>query len=113
MAWIVIRSVTDDALQSARLEGAGSVARLIRIVIAGNVKMLAGFLCLLFACCFGELSASQLAIPPGVDTLPRRMLGLLHSGVNDVTAGLTLFLSLSILAICLIGYALASWNRHR
>ena len=113
MAWIATVSVSNDALESARLEGAGSISRLIRIVIAGNVSTLAGLLFLLFAFCFGELSASQLAIPPGVDTIPRRMLGLLHSGVNDVTAGLTLFLSLCILVFCAIGYGLASWNRHR
>ena len=110
-SWLVIENVSIEVLEHGKLEGAGSWTRLTRLVVAGNLEMLIGFLFLLFATCFGELSASQLAIPPGIDTIPRRMLGLLHSGVNDVTAGLTLILSVVILAICLAGYRVASWNR--
>lgn len=111
LAWIVVEDIPREVLESAKLDGASSLTRLSRMVVSGHVGILLGFLLLLFACCFGELSASQLAIPPGIDTIPRRMLGLLHSGVNDVTAGLTLVLSAMVLSICLFGYGLSSWNR--
>ena len=112
MAWIIVDRVSSDALDGAKLDGTGSLGRLTRIVLAGNLHTLVGFGMLLFAMCFGELSASQLAVPPGIDTIPRRMLGLLHSGVNDVTAGLTLFLSGLIILICTIGFTLVRW-KHR
>ncbi|MEM9411597.1 MAG: hypothetical protein AAGA30_10815, partial [Planctomycetota bacterium] len=81
--------VGTDALENARLEGANSLARL-GMVMRANWLSIASVSFILFAVCFGELSASQLAVPPGIDTIPRRMLGLLHSGVNDRTAGLAI-----------------------
>jgi len=110
LAWIVIDNVPADVLESARLDGASAWSRLTRFVVRGNQSMVIGFAMLLFAFCFGELSASQLAIPPGMDTIPRRMLGLLHAGVNDLTAGLTLVLFGLIGFIFSIGYGLSIWQ---
>ncbi len=43
------------------------------------------------------MAASILTLPPGVDTLSRKIFGLLHSGVNDRVAGICLAL-LTLLA---------------
>ena len=55
--------------------------------------------------------ASQTVIPPGLDTVLRRMLGMLHSGVDDTTAGLTIVTVLFILVICPSGWTLVRLNR--
>jgi ABC-type spermidine/putrescine transport system permease subunit II len=57
-----------------------------------------------FACCFGELSASQIVRPAGMDTVPRKMLGDLHAGVNELTAGITIVTVLVIVGISATGW---------
>ena len=51
----------------------------------------------------GDLAATILTAPPGVTTVPIRVFGLLHAGVDDQAAGIcltvvfgTLFLSAAI-----------------
>jgi iron(III) transport system permease protein len=39
---------------------------------------------------FGELSATILVLPPGMPTLPVRIFGLLHYGVEDQVAAICL-----------------------
>lgn len=40
----------------------------------------------------GDLAASILVVPPGVITLPIRIFGLMHYGVEDQVAGICLVL---------------------
>lgn len=110
LMWFVLRNTARDVLEHAKLEGAGRWNRLLQIGVGGNYIALLGVFVILFATCFGELSASQLAVPPGIDTIPRRMLGLLHSGVNDRTAGLTIVSVMFFVSLVTIGYALVYWN---
>ncbi len=109
--WMILHNTASDSLEHAKTDGVSSVARLLRIVLAGNFVACCGCLLIVFAICFGELSASQLVVPPGMDTLPRRMLGMLHSGVDDTTAGLTIVTVFFILAICGCGWTLVRLNR--
>jgi len=39
---------------------------------------------------FGDLAASILVVPPGVMTLPIRVFNLLHAGVDDQVAAVSL-----------------------
>jgi ABC-type Fe3+ transport system permease subunit len=55
----------------------------------------------------GDLSASILVLPAGIDTISRRLFGLLHSGADDQVAGLALvtmffFVLLTILVSLLL-----------
>lgn len=113
LIWFVLRNTAKDALEHAELEGAGRWNRLLQIGMSGNYLGLMGVFVILFANCFGELSASQLAVPPGIDTIPRRMLGLLHSGVNDHTAGLTIVSVVFFVSLVMAGYLLVYWNTRR
>ncbi len=54
---------------------------------------------LVLAISFGELSATQMVLPPGIDTVSRLALGLLHSGVSETVAALTLVSLVPILAV--------------
>ena len=94
------------------IEGAGPITRTIQLIVVANWKILLGTAMIIFAVCFGELSATQLAVPPGIDTIPRRMLGLLHSGVNDHTAGLTIVSVCFILLVISVGFCLYGWQQR-
>ena len=111
-AWFVMQNVPRDVEEHMATEGAGPWMRLYHNVFVAQWRMLLGSLVIIFAICFGELSASQLVVPPGMDTLPRRMLGLLHSGVNDHTAGLTIVSVSLVLVLFSIGYSFFNWNRN-
>jgi len=113
LVWFVLRNTARDSLEHAKMEGASSISRLLRIVVAGNKLGLLGVAIIIFAHSFGELSASQLAVPPGMDTVPRRMLGMLHSGVNDHTAGLTIVIVGFTIVLVAIGSVFLRFNRQR
>ena len=104
LVYYTIASTAVDAMESAGLEGAGFVSRIFHIAIAGNGPALLGTSLLAFAICFGELSASHMVLPPGVDTIPRLTLGLLHAGVNEMTAALTIVTTGGIILLSLSGW---------
>jgi len=54
------------------------------------------------AFCFAELSATQMVLPPGIDTVPRLALGMLHAGVNESTAALTIVTLLPVLVLAIL-----------
>ena len=64
--------------------------------------------CWLLACvlCFGELSASQMVRPAGMDTVARKMLGDLHAGVNELTAGISIVVAAAAIGVSLIGWSI-------
>ena len=88
LVWYLFSRIDRETLMHAQLEGAKSFASLWHFGVCGNGLGLIGCWLLTFAMCFGELSVAQLVLPPGMDTLPRLMLGLLHAGVDEMTAAL-------------------------
>ncbi|MBI2478556.1 MAG: hypothetical protein HYV60_07935 [Planctomycetia bacterium] len=90
MLWYAFRTVADELLESASSEGAGPVARLMRIGLPSRWRSLASAWLAAFAVASGDLAASILVIPPGITTVPVRVFGLLHSGVDDQVAGICL-----------------------
>jgi iron(III) transport system permease protein len=88
--WYAFRTVSDELLESASSEGAGPIARIIRIGLPSRWKSLAGAWLAALAVASGDLAASILVVPPGVTTIPVRVFGLLHSGVDDQVAGICL-----------------------
>ena len=106
LIWFNLRNTATDALEHATLEGAGGFTRLFRIGIAANWAALVGCWLISFAICFGELSASHMTIPPGIDTVPRLALGWLHAGVNEMTAALTIVTVALIVGVSALGWFL-------
>jgi iron(III) transport system permease protein len=90
LLWYAFRTVSDELLESASSEGAGPVARFIRIGLPSRWRSLASAWLAAFAVASGDLAASILVVPPGVTTIPVRVFGLLHSGVDDQVAGICL-----------------------
>jgi iron(III) transport system permease protein len=113
VVWFAFRKIANDALEHAQLEGAGVSTQFFRFGLAGNPLAIAGCWLITFAFCFGELSASQLVLPPGIDTMPRLMLGLLHAGVDEMTAALTIVMVGIILILSLCGWGIIRLNQRQ
>ncbi len=90
--WYALRRVPDEALELARVEGAGSLACLTKVAIplcwpAMIVAWLVGFLLAV-----GDVAASQMVQLPGRETLAWRAFDRLHSGADDQVSGVFLTL---------------------
>ncbi|MEX2114031.1 MAG: ABC transporter permease subunit [Pirellulales bacterium] len=100
--WYGLRTIPADVLSSARLDGASPLVRFLRIALPQRWPVLAAAWLVALAVATGELDASILVVPPGVSTLPIQIFGLIHYGVDDQVAGISLFM-----LVALLGYAVA------
>jgi len=105
VVWFLFKGIPRELIDSIRLEGGGGFRQFWRLGILDFWPQWLGIGMLTFCFCFGELSAAQLVIPPGIDTIPRLMLGLLHAGVDEMTAALTL-----ILVGAMVVLAVGAWG---
>lgn len=112
LLWFTMRGIPTDTLEHATTEGIGSIRKLLIFGIGGNGFAILGCWIICFACCFGELSASHLVRPAGMDTVPRKMLGDLHAGVNELTAGVTIIITLIFVGLTWGGWLLIWLNRR-
>jgi iron(III) transport system permease protein len=92
------RTLDPYVLEAASLEGANDWQQLLRMAFPQRWPTVLACGLVVFATAFGELAASLLTLPPGWFTVPQRMFGLVHSGVDDQVAGLGLWLWL----LCLV-----------
>ena len=100
--WYALRTVAADSLDSAILEGAGPFGRFIYIVLPQRWPAVAAAWLIALATAWGELSASILVVPPGVTTLPVRIFGLIHYGVDDQVAGVSLAIMAGFFGIAIM-----------
>ena len=90
--WHAFRTIPPEVLESAALDGAGPLARLWHIVLPLRLWAIAVAWLVALAVALGDLAASILVVPPGVTTLSIHLFGLLHYGVEDQVAGISLAL---------------------
>jgi iron(III) transport system permease protein len=111
--WHGVRSMPQELLESAAVDGAGAWTRFWRIVVPLVwPAMLAAFLAAL-AVALGELAASILVVPPGVWTLSILIFNNLHYGVEDQTAGICLTLVMLFALVTAIIYAAIRAGQRR
>ena len=98
-----IRTIDQQILDSASVEGVSHFRQLLHVVlpILGPQLIGAWLICLVWA--MGELSATILAVPPGVTTLAIRIFNLVHYGVEDRLAGICLFQILVFVPLAVVG----------
>jgi iron(III) transport system permease protein len=105
--WFALRTIPGELLASATLEGASPLVRFVRIVLPQRLPAVAAAWLVALAVSWGELAAGILVVPPGVMTLPIQVFGLIHYGVDDQVAGVSLAVSVILIAIALILAVLA------
>jgi iron(III) transport system permease protein len=90
--WYAVRSIPQAILDSAATEGCGPLGQLWYIVLPQRWNALAVAWLIGLALALGDLTASNLVVPPGVETLAIHIFNLVHYGVEDQVAGICLAL---------------------
>jgi iron(III) transport system permease protein len=110
LTWLLFSGTDRQTISSIQVDGGTSWSSFWELGVIRNAWPLSGIWLLIFALSFGELSASQLVVPPGIDTIPRLMLGLLHAGVDEMTAALTIVIAMIIVLLSLAANSLIFIN---
>ncbi len=99
-------------LDSAATEGCGWLGQLGRIVLPQRLPALAVAWLIGLALALGDLTASILVVPPGVETLSIHIFNLVHYGVEDQVAGICLALTAALGGLAAAVTWLASAERN-
>lgn len=90
IAWHSFRSLSDDVLAAAALDGLAPRQILWRIALPQRKAALFGAWLAALAIAAGDLAWAHLVAPPGMDLIQRRVFGLVHSGVEEQVAAISL-----------------------
>lgn len=93
LAWFALRSLDPSILDAAAMDGAGSLGTLLRVAVPARFSAIVVAWVVALAVTSGDLAASTLVLPPGVETVPRAVFGLLHSGVRHEESSLCLVMA--------------------
>jgi iron(III) transport system permease protein len=107
--WYGMRTIPQPMLDSAATEGCGWLGQLGRIVLPQRLPALGVAWLIGVALALGDLTASILVVPPGVETLSVHIFNLVHYGVEDQVAGICLALAATLAALA----AAVTWLASR
>ncbi len=110
-----IEQIDFQAEEAAMLSGASKTKLMLHIILPQlKTSMITAFF-LVFVCCFAELSATLLLVPPGRATIAVKIYNLMHYGADDMVASLCLFIIIMMLFSGLLFKLCYAWmvNDHR
>jgi iron(III) transport system permease protein len=90
LAWHSFRTLDPDVLAAAALDGVSPWQVFRRIALPERWRPLAAAWLAAFAVAAGDLAWAHLVTPPGLDLIQRRVFGLVHSGVEEQVAAISL-----------------------
>lgn len=96
VVWHAVGTIPQTMLDSAATEGCGWPGQLARVVLPQRLPALGAAWLIGMALALGDLAASALVVPPGVETLAIHIFNLVHYGVYDQVAGICLALSAAL-----------------
>lgn len=102
LLWHGLRSVNRQMIELPELEGAGPVRIFTQVVLPQRKSHLCAAWLLAAALALGDVNYSAPLMPPGGETIARRLFGLLHSGVDDQAASACLLLIGGYFSIALL-----------
>lgn len=85
--------------EMASLDGSSWWRTWTRVTLPGNVSMICAGMLVGFVLAANDVAASVLVLPAGIDTISRRIFGLLHFGGEDNVAGILLMNLFAVAAI--------------
>jgi iron(III) transport system permease protein len=107
-----LRSLSQDYLDAAALDGLDRPRQFLRVVIPLSLRPIIAAWAIAFAIGLGELAATNIAAPPmrfGQTPVSVVLWGLLHTGVESHLAGVALIVLLAVAAAGLFA-TLAIWS---
>lgn len=110
--WFLLGHVDRSSVEHSGTEGANGWVQFWYLGILSRWPSLVGCWFIVFAFCFGELSASQIVLPAGMQTVPASVLGFMHAGVDEMTAALTVLTVGLLWTITWSGWGLLRLNRQ-
>lgn len=93
MVYLVLQLTAPELEEAAAVQGAKPREVWSAILLGANWKRLWGVWLFLVVIVLGDLSAQQMVVAPGIDTLPRQLLGWLHAGVDELAAATSLLVA--------------------
>jgi iron(III) transport system permease protein len=99
VCWTAWRAIPDQLLDQAACDGAGPWSRFWHIAVPLGWPTLSVAWLAAFAAGAGDLAASILVVPPGMTTVPIRVFGLVHAGVEQQVAGICLLAAAGYLLV--------------
>lgn len=103
-----LATVPRSTIDAARVDGAGWWGTLWLIAVPNCWPVLASTWLIVAALSVGELAATLLVMPPGPPTLTIRLFGMLHYGVEDRVAAMSLVLLAGLSLVASAAIAIAS-----
>ncbi|PQO40915.1 ABC transporter permease [Blastopirellula marina] len=98
--------------EMAAIDGSSWWRTWTRIVLPGNLSTIAAGALMAFVLACNDVAASVLVLPAGIDTISRRIFGLLHFGGEDNVAGILLMNLLAVAVLATLLRVLAGRARR-
>jgi iron(III) transport system permease protein len=116
LLWHSFATLSDDVLAAAALDGLSPWRVFWRIAVPQRWRAILASWVAAFSAAAGDLAWSHLVTPPGLDLLSRRVFGLVHSGVEEQVAAISLvvivaYASLAVAVLLLLRLQLR-WGRR-
>ncbi len=105
LLWHSFATLSDDVLAAAALDGLSPLRVFAKIALPQRWRAVLAAWIIAFAVAAGDLAWCHLVTPPGLDLLQRRVFGLVHSGVEEQVAAISIVVILAYAAIA----GLALW----
>jgi iron(III) transport system permease protein len=109
--WPFLRSFPQEYLDAAALDGHDPARQMLHVALPLSLRALLAAWAVAFAFGLGELPATNLVAPPGVQPMSYFIWHLLHTGVESHLAGVALIMLLVIAGAGLAAAASVRWLR--
>jgi ABC-type Fe3+ transport system permease subunit len=90
LLWYSFAALSDEVLAAAALDGLSPGRVFWKIAVPQRWRAIVAAWIAAFAIAAGDLAWAHLVTPPGLDLLQRRVFGLVHSGVEEQVAAISL-----------------------
>jgi iron(III) transport system permease protein len=108
LLWHSFSTLSDDVLDAAALDGLAPRQVFWKIVVPTRWGAILATFIAAFAIAAGDLAWAHLVTSPGLDLLSRRVFGLVHSGVEEQVAAISLVVIFAYAALALLAMKLLS-----
>ena len=111
--WLAFRSLPPAILESAQIDRIGSWRTFLWVAIPLRLTAMSASLLVCFIVSWGDLSASHLLAPPGMESLTTFVFRRLHSNGEGDVAAICLAILLAIILGTAVTYAAGRWQKSR